>query len=214
MLKLQCLMAVSLLGVAGCSVNASADSACTPPPHELFKPVMPNLQPYFPAGLAEQGERAAGKCHPRLAASRAEMFSSLLAELKEPVISTGQNDALRFEWAGSFNGFAVVRIEPRDGRQWLVARYRADGVGESEKRSDRALSPNESSRLDALLNRDPFGDATDAGPGGLDGSHWLLERMEGGNYQLVQRWSPQKARVREVGEYLAKLAGFGPPQMY
>lgn len=210
----RCLIAVFLLGVAGCSVNASSDSACTPPPQKAYGPVLPGIPSYFPARLATEGERAGGVCHPRLPPVIAEMVSSMLADLKEPVIWTGQSDALRFVWAGSYGGYGVFRIEPRDGRRWLVARHRPDGVGGLETRTDRALSDDETARLDALLAKDPFRDSTEAGRMGLDGSEWLLERMEGGHYQLVQRWSPEKARVREIGLYLAGMSGFGPPHIH
>lgn len=210
----RCLIAVSLLGVAACSASASSDSACIPPTQKAYEPVLPDLRSYFPARLATEGERAGGKCHPRLPPVIAEMVSSMLADLKEPVISTGQSDALRFVWTGSYGGYAVVRIEPRDGGRWLVSRHRPDGFGGLETRTERALSDDETARLDALLAKDPFRDSTEAGRIGLDGSEWLLEQMEGGHYQLVQRWSPEKARVRETGLYLSGLAGFGPPQMY
>jgi hypothetical protein len=209
------LMAASLFGVAGCNVSGSANSSCTPKSRqEAYKPVMPDLRPYFPASLAVEGERAGIECYPRLDPARAEMLSSLLAELDEPVISTKQSDALRFVWAGSFGGYAVVRIEPREGRRWLVARYRPDDPKRPENRVERPLTSEEGSRLDDLLARDPFGDTADAGRQGLDGSEWVLERMERGHYQLAERWSPEKARLREVGLYLAGLAGFGPPDMY
>lgn len=204
---------IGLLALSGCDNGASVNR-CTPPSAPAYKPVMANLPHYFPAELASTGEPNGGTCHPRLAPGTAEMFSAMLAELQEPIISTGSADALRFVWAGSGFGFVVVRIETRDGRQRLVARHRADGVAGPISSVDRALSSTEVAELDRLLGEDPFADATEAGQSGVDGSNWLLERMESGEYDLVERWTPEKARLREAGLYLAGLAGVKPADLY
>jgi hypothetical protein len=44
-------------------------------------------------------------------------------------------------------------------------------------------------------------------PPGLDGSVWVIEGMDRGEYRHVQRWSPQNGGVKELGHMLVKFAG-------
>jgi hypothetical protein len=38
---------------------------------------------------------------------------------------------------------------------------------------------------------------------GTDGSQWIIEGVKGGLYHVLDRWSPEKGIVRELGLILA-----------
>lgn len=42
---------------------------------------------------------------------------------------------------------------------------------------------------------------------GKDGAQWILEGLSGGNYHVVDRWSPKNGSVRKLSLYLLKLSG-------
>jgi hypothetical protein len=43
---------------------------------------------------------------------------------------------------------------------------------------------------------------------GFDGARWLMEGLSNGTYHVVQRWSPKKGSVRNIGLYLLGKSGF------
>ena len=49
---------------------------------------------------------------------------------------------------------------------------------------------------------------------GMDGAQWIIEGVSGGNYHLVERWSPEEGEVREIGMELLKLSGLKVKDIY
>ena len=49
------------------------------------------------------------------------------------------------------------------------------------------------------------------GPPGLDGAQWIVEGRRGGDYHVVDRWTPREGVYRDAGLAFLKLAGIDVP---
>ncbi|MDR0322310.1 MAG: hypothetical protein LBI28_12485 [Treponema sp.] len=42
---------------------------------------------------------------------------------------------------------------------------------------------------------------------GFDGSQWIIEINMDGNYKVIDRWSPKRGMIYDIGKYLVELSG-------
>jgi hypothetical protein len=125
---------------------------------------------------------------------------------------------LRFAMFRSFHAPVVVRVDLLPtGEMELTAKVAVgdDGcrIDESPCELQRVLTSDERVRLEAAA------DSAFAAPprdcrGGLDGSRWLIEKSGDGQYDIAQRFSPNRGRVRELGITMLELTGWQFKEIY
>jgi hypothetical protein len=163
-------------------------------------------QRYFPKGAFAQGKSDGDFV--------ACWYSSQLQAMKEPSLSTGratdQAVTYRFTWLRTFHNPLVARfVLDVSGAGTLYVKM-ADGAGGYQPGkvivdSTFPLKPDEVQRILSLLNKMDFWHTPTEladGPGGCDGSQWILEGRDKSTYHVVDRWTPRSGPLRELGLYL------------
>jgi len=149
--------------------------------------------------------------------------SSIFAESNSPEV-----ESYRFLWGRTFHRPVSVRLDVKAGRGLLTTRI---GQGETgspaslkgqAQTSTRELTDDQVRTFRALMKEVSFWTTTPYGHGdqaGTDGSTWLIEALQGGEYHLMQRWSPMqsseadKEAAKRIGQTLAfDLAQLSIPQ--
>jgi hypothetical protein len=169
--------------------------------------VMQNQLPstrYFPeASLDERKD---------LSEFREQWYSKQLTALEEPSLLEVAKDktaeSYRFTWLRTFHHPVSVRLDILgDGSGVLIAKM-ASGAGGYDPGK---VILNEKAKLakqqiDAFLlqlRKAGFWTLpTMKKEMGDDGAEWILEGVKTGNYHVVDRWSPEKGPVRDVGLYM------------
>jgi hypothetical protein len=145
-------------------------------------------------------------------------YSKHLRAMSEPSLSCGalaEAEVYRFLWLRTFHRPIAIRVARTITGTTLVG-IELTGAGGYEpgavaQRVQRAVSTGEWESLTKALGAIDFWRAPTevALPGeGLDGSQWIIEGRRGGQYHLVDRWSPRDAPYRNVGLTFLRLAGF------
>ena len=167
---------------------------------------------YFPKGALDSWR-------PKIDSLLGDWYSKYLRTMQEPSLSCGprvDGYAYRFLWLRSFHHPIAVRFE-KVGPQATLSAVELDGTGGEApgkilKQTRRALSPAEESKFEAKLNQVGFWEMRrDQERFGSDGAQWILEGIDNGQYQVVQRWSPGLGAYRDVCVLLLELAGFRVP---
>ena len=85
---------------------------------------------------------------------------------------------------------------------------------EEEVQSD--LKPATVAELEKLLAETKFNDLkSSVEDDGLDGSQWILEVVRGGEYKIVDRWSPKEgSAMRKIGDWFLATAKWDPKPLY
>ena len=130
-----------------------------------------------------------------------------------------QDETLRFTWLRSFHpAVVIVRIEMGRAPRLIAAQLSGAGgyaPGTLAHNIDRALTPQEVARLRAAMSRTqvlamPPRDCNR----GLDGAEWLIEDVDSHGYHFIDRWTPEKGGVRELGLFLVGLTGWQIKPVY
>src|SRR5262249_42526043 len=158
--------------------------------------------------------------------------SNHLRVMGEPPISCGLTDATetyRFLWLRAFHRPIAVRVSRGPNGIRLVAAeltgaggYNPGGIA---ARTEKSLSGADWGLLSASLSKASFwnmpthqAEATFGVDGSqwimvrADGSQWIIEGRRGGEYHIVDRWTPRDSPYREVGLKFLKLAGISVPE--
>ncbi len=179
------------------------------------RPECPSLDAgdyYFPKGALDPSR-------PKIDGLLRDWYSKYLRVMQEPSLSCGPRAdgyAYRFLWLRSFHHPIAVRLE-KVGPLVTLNAVELDGTGghapgQIVKRTQRALSPAEESKFTAKLNDVGFWEMRrDRDRFGSDGAQWILEGVDNGQYQVVQRWSPGPGAYSDVCILLLDLAGFKIP---
>jgi hypothetical protein len=165
---------------------------------------------HFPAGALDPAS-------PHSDSARNTWYSHQLQAMDEPVLGPAQKGSTyRFTWLRTFHHPVAVRISADEGRVKLVA-VELDGAGGYRpgkvlRRKAIELSRTQFHDLEALIRSKDFWDLpAHEETNGLDGSEWIIEGVSGGNYHVVDRWSPDTGPVREIGEQMLLLTGWHFP---
>ena len=155
---------------------------------------------------------------------RESYYTRYLAAMKEPSLMRNPKSAdafaLRFTWLRSFHDPIAVRIW-RDGAQYQIravrlARQQDYRPGAASKDTTRALTKEVLSEIQRL-NKDrelwkPLNEQEElAMSGGLDGSRWIFERLNGQDYSMIDLWSPKDSGPKEykkAGVDVSKVRDF------
>lgn len=150
-------------------------------------------------------------------------YARHLKALREPSLVDGsknlKNHVYRFLWLRSFHAPIAVRLVVRENGSGFVVFRRTSGKGGYEPgrlvvNRTKQLSSRDVSWFLDLIEEQKFWDlpTTERDPDviTLDGAQWVLEGVKQGKYHVVDRWSPDKGPVRNLGLTLMQLSGFRP----
>jgi hypothetical protein len=150
-------------------------------------------------------------------------YSEYLKSMKEPsliVPEFGQKCVIRFLWLRTFHCPIAVRIE-KQGDSILLHATELTGKGGYEPGKiknivKKDISKNDYEKISQLLIDTDFwklptiisainqdGTVTV----NADGARWILEVRESEKYHVVDRWSPESGKYRELCLYMLELSG-------
>ena len=160
-------------------------------------------EPYFPHGVLE--DSAQGDSF------RSNWYSKHLKALDEPSLfqkSKGSSaESYRFVWLRTFHHPIIVRVDIQtDGGATLTTKV-SDGAGGYEpgklvENTSRPLTQRQTEQFVATIQRLQFWELhTHENPEtvGCDGAQWIIEGMKDGKYHVVDRWTPAKGAVHDLG---------------
>ena len=49
---------------------------------------------------------------------------------------------------------------------------------------------------------------------GFDGAYWIVEGLSRGNYHIVERWSPKKGSIKEIGLHFLEISGLDVKEIH
>jgi hypothetical protein len=168
---------------------------------------------YFPVGVFAVGKSDGG--------FSARWYAEQLRALQEPSLSaitfTGGESVYRFTWLRTADRPIAVRITVHlNGTGTLTAKmadgYGGYGPGKLIANSNREVGVKEVQRLLNLIKamgfwQMPSEPAPRSDVVNLDGAQWILEASSHGDYHVIDRWSPRKGPLRELGLYLTRTLG-------
>lgn len=185
--------------------------------------------PYFPKALEAEPfycppdeVREYPEVQPVLGSFEAQWYAEELRNLREePLFQQGQaaDRVVRFTWIRSFHAAVVVRtIETPTGDVRLVAKQAAgrDGcpsLGGNDCGIDRWLTSSEKARLAELHAKVLSGPVINCSFG-VDGARWIVESSGQGDYRFAQAFTPKTGPVREFGDALLDMTGWGFSEVY
>ncbi len=127
-------------------------------------------------------------------------------------VSDKNSEIYRFTLLDSFAHPIFVRVE-RSSDIFILTFKELDGKGGYEpgklfRYKAVEIKERDWCKLKELLNEADFWrkSVIKKNDGGLDGASWMIESYKHGRYHIVHRWSPEKSKYREIGEYLLKLS--------
>jgi hypothetical protein len=145
---------------------------------------------------------------------KSEWYSKELRALEEPSLYSLSTSPLvesyRFLWLRAFHHPVAIRLSLNpDGTSTAIVKVASGAAGfRPSVLSEQRLQPISKEQTQAFLKRvtelsfwdapNPVNDQT-----GTDGSQWVIEGVKAGRYHVVDRWSPNKGVVYELGLMLA-----------
>ena len=160
-------------------------------------------EPYFPQGILE--DNAQGDSF------RSDWYSKHLKALEEPSLLQKSKDSTaesyRFVWLRTFHHPIIVRVDIQaNGGAELTTKV-SSGAGGYEpgklvENTSRPLTQKQIEKFLATIQRLQFWELpTHETPEtvGCDGSQWIIEGIKNGKYHVVDRWTPAKGAIHDLG---------------
>lgn len=148
-------------------------------------------------------------------------YSENLAALEEPPLwsESGQphQPSFRFLWLRTWDKPVSVRVDRNnDGTATLTIKVCSgtggNDPGKLETNRTKVLDAGQFNALTSMFSAAHFWTMqTIENSAGKDGAQWILEAADGGQYHLVERWSPKDGAVRRIGLRLLALADYKVP---
>lgn len=160
-------------------------------------------EPYFPQGVLEDNSQGDS--------FRSKWYSKHLKALEEPSLlqkSKGSSaESYRFVWLRTFHHPVIVRVDIQANGGAKLTTKVSNGAGGYEpgklvENTSRPLPQRQTEKLLATIQRLQFWELpTHETPEtvGCDGSQWIIEGIKAGKYHVVDRWTPAKGPVRDLG---------------
>ena len=176
---------------------------------------------YFPSGVLD--------CDERMDRIRSDWYSKYLRALGEPsLFALSRNDpraeTYRFLWLRSFHRPVSIRLVLNKDRTGLLISRITSEAGGLEPGTlihdeTTVIGKHGTGLFFAQLLQSLFWDLPTRGePEGVDGAEWILEAVNDGHYQIIDRWSPPESdSIHKLGMTLmVDLAGmrFRPQDVY
>jgi hypothetical protein len=125
-----------------------------------------------------------------------------------------KKEIYRFTWLRTFHNPIAVRLEMSDDGTGVLFLKRCDGAGGYKPgklilNKSAIISKEEMDNVKKKFDKLNFWEQSsrDPGEGGMDGAQWIFEGLRDGKYHLVDRWTPEKGPIYEIGLEFQKLAG-------
>jgi hypothetical protein len=160
-------------------------------------------EPYFPKGVLE--DNAQGDLF------RSQWYSNHLKALEEPSLfqmAKGSSaESYRFVWLRTFDHPVIVRVDIETDRNGEITTKLSSGAGGYEpgkliENTTRPLTQRQTEKFLATIQRLQFWELpTHDTPNtvGCDGAQWIIEGIKDGKYHVVDRWTPGKGAVHDLG---------------
>ncbi len=171
---------------------------------------------YFPKGaLAAQ---------PQPDQFKSEWYSHQLIALEEPSLleaSRSSVEQYRFLWVRTFHHPVVIRLVVNaDGSGTLTEKIASGQGGYDPGKLDhnvlRPITAKEVGSYLSMIRKAKFWSLPTYPPPssmiGCDGSEWIIEGVKGGEYHVVNRWTPGKGPVFELGMAMLGLTSIKVPK--
>jgi hypothetical protein len=114
-------------------------------------------------------------------------------------------ESYRFIWLRTFHHPVIVRVDIKaDGGAELTTKV-SNGAGGYEpgklmESASRPLIQRQTEKFLATIKRLKFWELPTYSEGvGNDGSQWIIEGVKDGKYHVVDRWTPGKGAVHDLG---------------
>jgi hypothetical protein len=180
-------------------------------------PTLSSQEPYFPKGALSDNARSDQ--------FRLDWYSKDLRALQEPSLlrlaSDTSLESYRFLWLRTFHHPVVVRLDlAPDGTGQLTTKVSSGAGGYDPGRivenKSRPVTHEQVEEFLAKVKHDQFWDLPShetPATVGCDGSQWIVEGVKDGKYHVVDRWSPGKGPVRDLGlTFVVELARMKIPR--
>ena len=151
-------------------------------------------------------------------------YSSILKALKEPSIYIQKSDVkkeiYRFTWLRSFHNPISIRVEIHDQNNAIIYTKETDRKGGPDPGkikidAIKRISTNSVIQLKKKFTYFKFWSLSVTEDSfGLDGAQWIVEGLSRGNYHIVERWSPKKGSIKEIGLHFLEISGLDVKEIY
>ena len=154
-------------------------------------------------------------------------YSDQLSAAQEPSLyfrsqrrPSGSGTVVRFTWLRTFDPAVFVRVEGLGTTTPHIQAKELSGAGGYEpgfisRRIDRPLTSIEAkSLISALDQKGVLRLAPKECDMGFDGAQWVIESVDQRGYHFVDRWSPERGEVREIGLFMLGLTGWSYTEIY
>ena len=185
-----------------------------------FSPQMEQIENYFPeAAFAHSFPKGTWIDEEHEHAMIASRYVNILTSLQEPPLpamaSARANVIYRFTCIRSFHKPFTITISQSRGAYLLQRKEITEG-GELFQAQAVAIPAKQVFQLHSLLTDLKFWDMAHPSPRiGLDGSHWLIEAVHDGRYNIIDRWSPEEGEAaHQIGSKFLQTAKWSPNNLY
>ncbi len=160
-------------------------------------------EPYFPQGVLD--DDAQGDLF------RSNWYSKHLKALEEPSLfqmaRASSAESYRFVWLRTFHHPVIVRVDIKANASGELTTKLSSGAGGYEpgkliENTSRPLTQRQTEKFLATIQRLQFWELpTHETPEtvGCDGSQWIIEGIKDGKYHVVDRWTPAKGAIHDLG---------------
>lgn len=229
-LRTRLLLVLIALAASSCEPVRPEDRMCQA--DKLLNHVQPDsaaLERYFPAGFPKQLQPdSCGADRPRLSEVETEWFSKQWSAACEPPLQNADSSnneskfSFRFSILPSFDSSLFMRLETHGQGQTLIVKkmtgsggYNPGIIGLSKQieLTDNEVSAIRDSLAKIIVARDAqIAETRLEGPKDscfftFDGTTWIFETVQDGQYDLVQANSPREGPLFDLGIMLLTKAG-------
>lgn len=160
-------------------------------------------EPYFPRGVLDSNAHGDS--------FRSEWYSKHLKALEEPsllqIAKRSKAESYRFVWLRTFDHPVVVRVDIESSDSAELTTKVMSGAGGYEpgkliENTSRPLMQQQTKKFLATIERLQFWKLPtheELETAGCDGAQWIIEGIKDGDYHVVDRWTPQKGAVYDLG---------------
>ncbi len=147
-------------------------------------------------------------------------YSGQLRALNEPLIFDQKSDTIyRFTWLRTFHHPVAIRVQKNKDKIQLTWKM-SDGAGGYSPGKlivdeTTELSSSEWTDFKKLIDKTEYWNMPTNEPSdvmGTDGSQWIIEGVQNGKYNVVDRWTPRNSTYQELGLFLINLTDLDIPK--
>lgn len=149
-----------------------------------------------------------------------DWYSKHLKALQEPILfnQSTEKQIFRFTWLRSFHNPIAIRLEKSNDNVILYWKL-CSGAGGYEPgdliiNRSKELSSKEWNEFNSMIKQSSFWSSKSVVNEilGIDGAQWILEGINMGNYQVVDRWTPSENDFKKCCLYLLNMTDLNIPK--